>query len=286
MSLDSSSSVSPPPSSTTSDRFVLYSYWRSSCSYRVRIVLNLLNINYEYRSIHLLKSEQSSKEYLQINPSGIVPTLIIYPHANNSPPIVLTQSLAIIEYLVQTYHNSSVASSSTSQSQSSPSSPPSPIINIFPSDPFLQYHARSLSYIVACDIQPPANSRHLQQIQKLTQSEEIKNDWAKQIIENGLQAFETALNKYYQSQSQSNHQHHPTSLLSASTNNTNSNDNKYCLGNNTVTIADICLIPQLYNARRFNVNLSQYPHCSRIDEECQKLAAFQLALPEAQPDKV
>jgi maleylacetoacetate isomerase len=211
---------------------VLYTYFRSSAAYRVRIALNLKGLDYEPRFVHLLKEggEQRRAEYQKLNPQGLVPTLI-------DEGATLTQSLAIIEYLEEAY-------------------PKPPLLPRRARD---RAYVRALAQIVACDIHPLNNLRVLNYLKGgLVQGQEACRRWIQHWIHEGFSAFERHLES------------------SAAT-------GRYCFGD-TPTLADICLVPQVYNARRFECDLSAFPTIQAIDENCMDLPAFQRAAPEHQPD--
>lgn len=205
----------------------LYNYFRSSASFRVRIALNLKNLNYEELNIHLVNNggEHLKDEYLKINPHALVPAL-------QDADKTITQSLAIIEYLDELH----------------------PAPPLLPSDPYLKATARSFALTIASEIHPLNNLRVLKYLtHELALSEDKKNQWYRHWIANGLSGLEDQLNKLKVS-------------------------GDFCLGNSP-TIADIFLVPQLYNARRFECDLSQYTTLTRIDAHCQTLPAFNKAWP-------
>jgi maleylacetoacetate isomerase len=201
---------------------LLYDYFRSSCSYRVRIALNLKKIPYESIPISLLKREQYSDNYQKINPMASVPTW-------KDEHIVLTQSLAILEYLEEQY----------------PKSP-----KIFPTDIIQKAKAREIAYIIACDIHPLNNLRVKEYLGNHQFSEQEILDWYHYWLNKGFHAIET--------------------LITASS---------FCL-NDSITIADICLIPQVYNALRFKLDMRPYPKILAIYEHCNTIPAFHAAKPE------
>lgn len=207
----------------------LYSYFRSSASWRVRIALALKKVDYDYIVVNLVKDggHQFQESYLQMNPLGQVPTLVIDGKT-------LTQSLPIIEYLEETI-------------------PEHPIL---PKDPLKRYQARQLAEIINSGIQPIQNLSVLKRLESFTGNPSDKAKWSESWITKGLEAFEKTL--------------HQTS-------------GKFCVGDE-VTLADICLVPQLLNARRAGVNLLQFPKILEIEEECSKLECFRKAHPENQPD--
>ncbi len=211
----------------------LYTYWRSSASYRVRIGLNLKGISYESCPVHLVRDggEQMGEAYTAVNPQQQVPALEL------DDGRVLIQSLAILEYLDELY-------------------PDQPFL---PRDPVERGSCRALALLVACDIHPINNLRVLNYLTgKLGADENAKLTWYHHWIKTGLASMETLL-------AQANC-HGP-----------------YSMGD-TLSLADICLVPQLYNARRFNVDLSAYPLIRHIEAGCLKLSAFAEAVPEAQED--
>lgn len=204
----------------------LYSYFRSSAAYRVRIAMNLKGIDYEIIPVNLLTGEQKSDDYKQLNAEGLVPAL-------ETDQGLLTQSLAILEWLEEQYPN-----------------PP-----ILPKDGWQRAQARSLAYAVSCDIHPVNNLRILKYLQNdMQQSDEDKIIWYKHWINTGFSAFEQKLAEH-----------------------------KYCCGEQP-TIADICLVPQVFNALRFKVDMDAYPKISGVYEHCNQLKAFIDAAPENQPD--
>jgi maleylacetoacetate isomerase len=210
----------------------LYTYFRSSAAYRVRIALNLKGLDYEPRFIDLRQEGGPERflEYRKLNPQGLVPTLL-------EGEDVLTQSLAIIEYLEETH-------------------PEPPLLPRSPGD---RAYVRSLAQIVACDIHPLNNLRVLNYLQaRLGLGEEARLAWYRHWVEEGFAALEERLGTGRMSQ-------------------------QFCLGN-TPTLADICLVPQVYNARRYACDLSQYPRISAIEENCLRLPAFMKAAPGQQPD--
>jgi len=210
----------------------LYTFFRSSASYRVRIALNLKAISCEQAPIHLRRGggEQLMPAYTALNPQALVPTLV-----DNGK--VLTQSLAIIEYLDETHPN-----------------PP-----LLPKDPADKAIVRSMALVIACEVHPIQNLRVLNYVKTTyNQSDEQVNKWAQHWIDLGL----TALEEMIVAQPKRG---------------------KFCFGD-VPTLADICLIPQLGNARRYGCNLSQYPSILDIEKNCNAIPAFAAAAPEKQPD--
>ena len=210
----------------------LYTFFRSSASYRVRIALNLKGLSYEQAPIHLRKGggEQFSAVYKALNPQALVPTL-----EDNGK--VLTQSLAIIEYLEEKH--------------------PKPAL--LPGDPAEKAIVRGMALIIACEVHPIQNLRVLNFIKSsYNQTDEQVNQWAQHWIDLGLSALEQSIVAH-------------------------SKGGKFCFGD-TPTLADICLVPQLGNARRYGCDLSQYPTILSIEKNCMALSAFANAAPEKQPD--
>ncbi|XP_050718777.1 maleylacetoacetate isomerase-like isoform X2 [Eriocheir sinensis] len=200
---------------------ILYSYFRSSCSWRVRIVLAHKNIDYEYRPIHLLNKEQVSDEYTKLNPLGQVPAMIVGDKT-------LTQSISIMEYLEEAY-------------------PQNPLL---PKEPLLRAKVREICEVIGSGIQPLQNLSVLQKIG------DGKMDWGHFYINKGFTALEQ--------------------LLAGCA-------GKYSVGDQ-LTLADCCLVPQVYNANRFKVDMSQFPTISRIHEALASLESFKAAHPSTQPD--
>ena len=211
---------------------LLYGYFRSSAAYRVRIALNLKGLAYDQTFVHLAKLEQLAESFAAINPQKLLPVL----KPDNDGPL-LTQSLAIIEYLEETH--------------------PQPAL--LPKDPLTRARVRALALAVACEIHPINNPRVLRYLTgKLGVSEAQRDDWYRHWVEEGLQAIEQML------------------VSSPQT-------GRFCHGD-TPTLADLCLVPQVANGRRFKADLSGCPTVVRIDAECQKLKAFADAAPANQPD--
>ncbi len=207
----------------------LYTYFRSSAAFRVRIALNHKGLAWEPEVIWLLTDEQKSPDYQAINPQALVPTLIDDGHR-------LNQSLAIIEYLDETK--------------------PGP--KLLPADPLGRARVRSLSMLIAAEIHPINNLRVLKYLKSdLGLSQEAADTWYRHWVSEGLVAFERQL------------QDGATGV--------------YCHGD-AVTMADACLVPQVFNAQRFKVDLGAMPTTMRIFEACMKLPAFEAAQPSRQPE--
>jgi len=207
----------------------LYSYFRSSAAYRVRIALNLKGIDYETAPVHLVKDGGHNRrpEFRAVNPQMRLPVLVT-PAGD-----VLIQSLAIIQYLDETHPD-----------------PP-----LLPKDPIARAHARALAEIIACDIHPLNNVGPLRYLKREMHQEQSAIDaWYHHWVSEGFAAFE-ALTR----------------------------PGPYACGSQ-VTMADLCLVPQVFNARRLKVPLERFPNIVGIDAACLKLAAFDRARPENQPD--
>src|SRR5262245_31550150 len=210
----------------------LYNFFRSSASYRVRIALNLKGVQYEYVPIHLRRGggEQYTPDYKALTPHGIIPTL-------EDEGRILTQSLAILEYLEERY-------------------PEPPLL---PRDPADRATVRSMALAVACEVHPLQNLRVLNYLKDtLHRPEEELNAWSRHWIVQGLTALEQMVRKV-------------------------PNRGAFCFGD-APSLADLCLVPQLINARRFGCDLSACPTLVRIDAVCCALPAFAQAVPENQPD--
>jgi maleylacetoacetate isomerase len=210
----------------------LYGYFRSSASYRVRIALALKGISYDYAAVHLVRGggQQLSSLYREINPDALVPSL-------EDGPALLTQSLAIIEYLDEQY-------------------PEPPLL---PSTPIDRAYVRSVALQLACEIHPINNLRVLQYLKKqLGITDEEKSNWYQHWIDVGFSSLESRLN-------------------------TERRAGRFVCGDSP-SIADLCLVPQVWNARRFEIPLTSYPTIVRISANAMELDAFQQAAPSNQPD--
>jgi maleylpyruvate isomerase len=207
----------------------LYSYFRSSAAYRVRIALGLKGLDKEIIPVNLLTGEQQSTDYRAINPQGLVPAL-------STDGNLLTQSLAIIEYLEETC-------------------PEPPLL---PNNPVARAQVRSLAHQIAMDIHPLNNLRVLKYLeQEVFLDETARQRWYQHWIGEGFRATEASLCDL-------------------------GSNGKFCVGQ-APSLADICLVPQVYNARRYNCDLSPYPLIVSVDEHCNGLPAFQEAAPESHP---
>ncbi len=207
----------------------LYSYFRSSAAYRVRIALNIKGMPYEMVPIHLTKDGgvQNTAEYRTVNPQKLVPSLVL------DRGDVLTQSLAIIEYLDETH--------------------PEP--GLLPTDPIERARVRAVALTIACDIHPIDNLRVLQYLKRALKHEQTEIDaWYHHWVIEGFKAIEAMIAPA-----------------------------PYACGAH-VTLADLCLVPQVFNARRLKVPLDAFPKIVAADAACLKLAAFDKARPENQPD--
>lgn len=209
------------------ERPVLHNYFRSSASWRVRIALAHKEIDYEYKGVHLVKGEQKSDGYTELNGMQQVPTLQI-------DGITLTQSLAMIEYLEETR-------------------PDKPLL---PRNFKLRAQARRIFEVCNSGIQPIQNLSVLGHVAKLTEDDSVKAKWAHFYIDKGFQALEAILQE------------------TAGT---------YAVGDE-VTIADTAIVPQVYNAIRFKVDMTKFPIITRVDENCKKLPQFIQADFANQPD--
>jgi maleylpyruvate isomerase len=206
----------------------LHGYFRSSASYRVRIALNLKGLGAEHLPHHLRKGEQRDPAYLAINPQGLVPTL----QADDGA--VITQSLAIIEWLEETH-------------------PQPPLL---PDDPLRRAKVRAFALALACDTHPVQNLKVLARLRQLGLTEEQVTGWAAWANAEGLGACEALI------------AHEP---------------GPFCFGA-TPGMADLCLVPQLGNARRFGVDVAAFPRLLQAEAAAKKLTAFADAAPERQPD--
>lgn len=210
----------------------LYSYFRSSAAYRVRIALNIKGLQYEYVAKHLLRDggEHKQADYLALNPQGFVPAL-------EHEGALLTQSVAIIEYLDEAFPH-----------------PP-----LLPSKPVDRAVVRAMSLLIACDIHPLNNLRVLNYLKSpLGQDSAAIGAWYKHWIAEGFAALEQLIAKH-------------------------SADGRYCFGG-AISMADIMLVPQVANSRRYRMDLAPYPMLQRVAAHLEALPAFVAAQPDQQPD--
>jgi maleylacetoacetate isomerase len=206
----------------------LYNYFRSSASYRVRIALALKGLEYDYKPVHLTKNEHLHESYAAVSASRLVPLLRDGDH-------MLTQSLAIMEYLDETH-------------------PEPPLL---PKAPAERARVRALALDVACEIHPLNNLRVLRYlVRDLKVSEDDKDRWYRHWVETGLEVVERQL------------------AAQPST---------YCHGS-TPSLADCCLVPQIFNAQRFKCRTDHIPQTMRVYEACMKLPAFSNTQPSECPD--
>ncbi len=208
----------------------LYTYFRSSAAYRVRIALNLKGIPYTPVFVHLTRGggEQHKPPYRAVNPAGLVPALEL------DDGTVITQSLAIMAYLDEAYP-----------------SPP-----LYPDDAMARAKVRNFAATIVSDIHPLNNLRVLRYLKRELHQEQAAIDaWYRHWIAEGLPALEAMLTE-----------HGP-----------------FCFGAEP-SLADVCLVPQLANARRYDCPLDAFPRLLRAEAACHALPAFQAAAPERQPD--
>jgi len=212
----------------------LYGYWRSSSSYRVRIALELKGLAYAYAAVHLLEGggQQFNEDYRAKNPSAQVPTLMV---SGDGEPFVLAQSVAILEFLDETF--------------------PEPAL--LPTSPRDRARVRQLVEVINSGIQPIANLSVLKYLGRVMQQDEAtRNTWTRHWIATGFEALEALLAK---------------------------TAGRFAFGDE-VTLADCFIVPQVYNANRFQVDLTPYPNLRRVSAEAEALPAFQRARPEVQVD--
>jgi maleylpyruvate isomerase len=210
----------------------LYTYFRSSAAYRVRIALNLKGLGYDAVPVHLLRGggEHLREEYTRINPSGLVPTF-------QDDYITLTQSMAILEYLEDEH----------------------PAVPLMPKDAAGRARVREIAQIIACDIHPVNNLRVMRYlVHQLGLTDEAKTEWYRHWLVDGLGVLEKHLAR-------------------------DPSAGPLCHGY-LPTIADCFLVPQVFNAQRYNIDMTPYPNIVRINAACVALPAFVAAHPSNQPD--
>jgi maleylacetoacetate isomerase len=208
----------------------LYTFFRSSAAFRVRIALNVKGCKYNSISKAFAKNEHRAEDYLLINPQGLIPAL----EADGN---LLSQSLAIVEYLEETRPD-----------------PP-----LLPKEPGARARVRAMALAIACEIHPLNNLRVLNYLRKeFGQSEEGVNTWYRHWVTEGFKGLEVMAQE-------------------------SSWTKRFCYGD-SLSMADVLLAPQMYNARRFKCDLSSFPTLVSIDEHLQTLPAFEAARPEVQPD--
>ncbi|MGL4714502.1 MAG: maleylacetoacetate isomerase [Aeromonas sp.] len=206
----------------------LFGYWRSSASFRVRIVLQLKGLTYEQHPVNLRQGEQREKAYRRVNPQGLVPFLV-------DGDVQIAQSVAIMEYLDETY----------------------PAYALMPSAPEARARVRQIVNMIACDTHPLNNLRVLNYLEEHFRASKVQERaWYHHWVDETFTALESLL------------------MTSAGL---------YCVGNE-VTLADCMLVPQVYNARRYEMPLDDYPTICRIVANCEQLQAFIKAAPANQPD--
>jgi maleylpyruvate isomerase len=206
----------------------LHGYFRSSAAYRVRIALNLKGLRAEHLPHHLRKGEQCAPAYLAINPQGLVPTL------EDETGAVITQSLAIVEWLEETH----------------------PMPPLLPKDPLRRAKVRAFALAIACDTHPVQNLKVLARLRDLGLPEDAVTAWAGWVNREGLAACEKLIAN---------------------------EPGPFCFGAQP-TMADLCLVPQLANARRFGVDVNAYPRLLRAEAAAKVMPAFADAAPDKQPD--
>ncbi|MGR5387453.1 maleylacetoacetate isomerase [Vibrio crassostreae] len=221
--------------SIVNKNIILYGYWRSSAAYRVRIGLNLKQLSYESKSVHLVRNggEQHDPQYRELNASELVPVLV-------DGDVQLNQSLTILQYLDESY----------------------PDTLLIPEQTPLRYQALAMAQDIAIEIHPLNNLRVLQYLEReLSCEQDAKMDWLHHWMSQGFRALEEKLAKHRKA--------HGDSVYSLT---------------DSPCIVDICLVPQVYNALRFGVDMSLYPLINSIVEACNQLPAFIDAMPENQAD--
>jgi maleylacetoacetate isomerase/maleylpyruvate isomerase len=207
----------------------LYSAWRATAPYRVRIGLNLKGVAYDYHALDLVAGDQHKAEYRAVNPQRLTPALDLGDGSD-----ILTQSLAILEWLDETH--------------------PEPAI--LPKDPMDRLRVRAMADIIACDIHPLNNTRVIRALGAMQVGQPRQAQWMERWMSDGFSTLEPMIAKYGKG---------------------------FAFGD-TPTIADCCLVPQVYSARRFKIDLEPYPAIRAAAEACAELPAFIAAHPDNQPD--
>jgi maleylpyruvate isomerase len=207
-----------------------FGYFRSSAAFRLRIAMNLKGLDYEFTLVNLQAGDQDGEEFKEVNPQGRVPALIVGTET-------LIQSLAIMEYLEETYPD-----------------PP-----LLPSDSLGKAKVRAICGVIACDIHPLNNLAVLNYLRdKIDLSEADREKWYRHWVKEGFDALETMLSR-------------------------SKEKGKFCFGDRP-TLADVCLVPQIVNAQRFNCPLDCYPILSEIFEACMDIKEFSDAHPTEQKE--
>ncbi|WP_417525936.1 maleylacetoacetate isomerase [Marinovum sp.] len=205
----------------------LYSYWRSTTSIRVRAALNLKGLDYEIVPVDLVAGVQRSDDYTAVNPGQGVPALVL------DDGTVLTQSLAILDYLDETY-------------------PEPPLL---PEGAVARAQARAAAHQIALDVHPVNNLKVVNRLKALGHDQDVAVDWMKHWMSEGFTAFDRLIRP----------------------------DTPFCFGD-TPGLADLCLVAQVYNARRWDFDLAAFPRLGEIDARCQQIPAIASAMPDQQPD--
>jgi maleylacetoacetate isomerase len=209
----------------------LYTFFRSSTSFRLRIALALKGLDWEPHHVSLPRMEHRAAAYMELNPQGLVPALV------EDDDAVLAQSLAVMEYLDEQY-------------------PEPPLL---PKSPVKRAYVRALAQIIGCDIHPLNNTRVLKWLAARWEFTEAEvNEWYRHWIAEGLRSFEATLNQHKRF-------------------------GKFCF-HDQVTLADVCLVPQIFNARRFDCPLEAFPRSVAIADAAAELPAFKAAHPSTQAD--
>ncbi|MCP1169546.1 maleylacetoacetate isomerase [Limimaricola litoreus] len=205
----------------------LYSYWRSTTSYRVRIALHLKGVAFETAPVNLMRGEQAEAAYARLNPSQGVPALVL------DDGTVLTQSIAILDWLEETH----------------------PTPPLLPAGAPARAHTRAAALVIATDIHPVNNLRVVARLGQLGLDAAVRTAWMNDWMTRGFHAF--------------------ARMIMA--------DTAFSFGD-APTLADVCLVPQLYNARRWGCDLAPFARLTEIEARCLALPGFAAARPELQPD--